>query len=55
MKLDEIEEEVKRLSQESEELKRRIDRFLAKEYLFYYELDGKMNPKKRRKELAKYF
>lgn len=53
--IDQLEEEVKTLIKQSEDLKRRVDQFLAKEYLFLYKLEGKLNPKKRKKDLKVFF
>lgn len=52
---DLLEEEVKTLVKQSEELKQKIDQYLAKEYLFLYKLEGQLNPKKRKKDLKVFF
>jgi len=52
---DLLEEEVKTLVKQSEELKQKVDLYLAKEFLFLHKLEGQLNPKKRKKDLKVFF
>lgn len=50
-----LEEEIEEVLKTSEALLKRADRFLVQEKLYVYKLKGLLDPKKRRRDLKKYF